>query len=215
MLVRTKPRDVAAAPPRASTKPQRVKIGTARGDVRGVLAPAPRATKAVVFLGGSGGGLKGPSGVYVDLSQRLQATGVTALRLSYRVPNDLNESTYDVLAAVDALKKQGVKDITLVGWSFGGAVAINAGAKSDVVKRVATVSAQSLGTDAVNQLAHKKLLMLHGEADPVIPLAAAKDIFSRDGGPQKKLITFAGDGHALSGHRAEMFEKLFDFSKRL
>src|SRR6185436_2568023 len=146
-------------------KASRVKIGTARGDVRGVIAPAPKATKAVVLLGGSGGGLKGPSGVYVDLSKKLQATGVTALRLSYRVPNDLNESTYDVLAAVNALKKSGIKDITLVGWSFGGAVAINAGAKSDTVTRVATVSAQSLGTGDVNQLSQKKLLMPHGDAD--------------------------------------------------
>ena len=190
-----------------------IKVETQKGDVSGVLHPVEGAKSAVVLLGGSRGGLDGPSRIWPRLADKLNAGGVTALRLSYRVPNDVNESTHDVLAAIDALKRSGVEQVTLIGWSFGGAVAINAGAQSSLVTRVATVAAQSYGTDAVDQLAAKELLLLHGAADEVIPLDAAKDIYARDPGPKKELVIFPKDGHALTGHRNEMFDKLFDFSR--
>lgn len=55
--------------------------------------------------------------------------------------------------------------MALVGWSFGGAVVITAGARSSNVVGVATVASQTYGTDSVSSLAPKSLLLLHGTGD--------------------------------------------------
>jgi hypothetical protein len=52
--------------------------------VRGMLHAADGARGAAVLVSGAGGGVVGPFGVYAELSERLRADGVTALRLDYR-----------------------------------------------------------------------------------------------------------------------------------
>lgn len=125
-----------------------VEISTPRGTVRGILYPVEGARGAMVMVGGAGGDTTGPSGTYEELSGRLQADGSTALRLEYRAPNHLEECTYDVRAAVDALGGRGAERVVLVGWSFGGAVVISGGAASERVVGVATVASQAYGAAA-------------------------------------------------------------------
>ena len=105
-----------------------------------------------MLVSGAGGGVSGPSGVYMELAGRLRADGVTALRLDYRRPNDLPESTHDVLAALDALGRRDAELAVLVGWPFGGAVVISAGAASERVVGVATVASQTYGAGGVGEL---------------------------------------------------------------
>jgi len=112
---------------------QTVEVSTPRGKVHGVFYPADGARGAVVMVGGAGGGLHGPSGTYEELATLLQGEGATALRLEYRAPNYLDECVYDVLVAIAALGDRGVDRVVLVGWSFGGAVVISAGAESETV----------------------------------------------------------------------------------
>ena len=99
------------------------------------MNPADGARGVMVMVGGAGGGIYGPAGTYEDLlAGRLQADGAATLRLRYREPNNLDECTYDTtIAAADALGGQSVERVVLLGWSFGSAGVISAGAASDAV----------------------------------------------------------------------------------
>ena len=108
-----------------------IEITTPRGMVHGILHVAEAARGAIVMVGGAGGGVHGPAGVYEKLALRLQAAVITSVCLDYRHPNHLAECVYDVLAGIEALAQGGVERVVLLGWSFGGAVVITAGARSE------------------------------------------------------------------------------------
>lgn len=200
---------------KGSEPEEELEIPTSSGTVRGVLYPVEGARGAVVMVGGAGGDITGPSGAYEELAARLQAGGIAALRLEYRVPNDLEECVQDLLAGVRDLGERGIEQVVLVGWSFGGAVVISAGADSGLVVGVATVAGQSYGADAVGDLSPRKsLLLIHGTADGVLPYEIAQNLYARAGEP-KELVLYPGDGHGVEGHRSEMLEKLYQWSKDL
>ena len=182
--------------------------------MRGVLHPAADARSAVVMVGGAGGGIHGPAGIYEELATRLQARGIAALRLGYRKLNYLEDCIYDVLATLVALDQQGINRAALLGWSFGGAVAISAGAVSDAVAGVATVASQTYGAGAVGRLSPKSLLLIHGTADKVLPYYLSKNLYDRAGEP-KELVLYPEDGHGVERHRSEMLEKLYEWSREL
>lgn len=138
------------------TMREAIAISTPRGMVDAVLHPADGARGAVVMVGGAGGGIHGPAGIYKELAARLRAEGATALRLEYHVPNRLDECVHDVLATVTALGRRGLERTVLIGWSFGGAVVIGASAESEVVVGVATVASQTYGAGAVRELSPKR-----------------------------------------------------------
>jgi hypothetical protein len=92
-----------------------MEISTPRGTVHGILYPVEGARGAIVMVGGAGGDNTGPSRIYEQLAGRLQADGSTALRLEYRASNHLEECTYDVRAAVNALGGRGAERVVLVG----------------------------------------------------------------------------------------------------
>ncbi len=192
-----------------------VEISTPSGTVRGILYPVEGARGAMVMVGGAGGDTTGPSGIYEELAGRLQADGSTALRLEYRAPNHLEECTYDVRAAVDALGGRGAERVVLVGWSFGGAVVISGGAASERVVGVATVASQTYGAAAVGELSpEKSLLLVHGTADGVLPYRLSQDLYTRAGEP-KELVLYPEDGHGVEQHRQELLEKLHGWSRNL
>ena len=192
-----------------------MRIRTSRGAVRGVVHAAEGARGAAVLVSGAGGGVKGPSGVYPALAERLRADGVTVLRLDYRKPNNLPECTYDVLAALDALGRRGVERAVLVGWSFGGAVVISAGAASERVVGVATVASQTYGTENVDELSpEKSLLLIHGTADQTLPAELSRQLYARAGEP-KELVLYSSDGHGIERHRSKMLQKLHVWSRNL
>ncbi len=192
-----------------------LEISTSRGTVSGVLHPVEEALGAAVMVGGAGGGLYGPSDVYEELAARLQTAGAAALRLDYRLPNQLEECIHDLLAGVEVLGQRGVQRVALVGHSFGGAVVISAGAASDLVVGVATVASQTSGADAVGELAPaKSLLLIHGTGDDVLPYELAEDLYARAGEP-KELVLYTDDNHNVDGHRQEMLEKLYSWSRGL
>jgi hypothetical protein len=57
------------------------------------------AKKAVICVGGVGGGWGGPAReLYSKLSPKLVSNGISSLRLRYRHPADLNECIIDVIA---------------------------------------------------------------------------------------------------------------------
>ena len=196
------------------TRATEVAIGTSRGTVRGILHPVGAARGALVAVGGSRGGPHGPAWIYEELCARLQADGLAGLRLDYRRPNNLEECVHDVLAGIALLEREGVGRVVLVGWSFGGAVVITAGAMAERVVGVATVGSQTYGTQAVSRLAPRSLLLLHGTADPILPDRCSRELYARAGEP-KELVLYPGGGHGLERHARAMLEKLLAWSNVL
>lgn len=194
---------------------QTAEISTPRGTVRGVLYPVEGARGAVVMVGGAGGDTTGPADAYDELATRLQAGGAEVLRLEYRTPNHLDECVYDLLAGIEVLSQRGIERVVLVGWSFGGAVVISAGAQSDAVVGVATVASQTYGAEAVEELSpEKSLLLVHGTADRVLHYELSERLYARADEP-KELVLYPDDGHGVERHRSEMLEKLHEWSRNL
>jgi dienelactone hydrolase len=191
-----------------------VEIHTPQGVIKGLLHKAEGARGAMLMVGGAGGGLDGPSGIYESLADRLQKAGITALRVDYRLPNDLAECVYDVLAAIEALRQQGAERVALLGWSFGGAVAINAGVASEMVVGVAAVACQTFSAEAVMDLFPKSLLLMHGTDDQVAPDICSRELYARAREP-KELTLYPGDDHGLTLHADEALDKLYAWSGKL
>jgi dienelactone hydrolase len=101
-----------------------------------------------------------------------------------------------------------------VGWSFGGAVVITAGAESDKVIGVCTVASQTYGTDGVTELSPRSLLLLHGTADTCLTDNCSKQLYRRAKEP-RKIILFEGDDHSLSHNYDKAESAIYDFSINL
>jgi hypothetical protein len=191
-----------------------VEIYTPQGVIRGLLHKAEGARGAMIMAGDAGGGLDGPSGIYEPLAARLQKAGITALRIDYRAPNDLAESVYDVLAGIEALRQQDVERVALLGWSFGGAVAITAGVASDMVVGVGAIACQTFGAEAAPDLSPKSLLLMHGTDDRTMPDHHSREVYARAREP-KELALYPGDDHELTQHSGEALDKLYAWGRKL
>lgn len=194
---------------------EKVEVRVGDGAAPGILDAAEGATGAVLMVGGMAGGVEGPSGVYPRLVERLRAAGISALRLDYREPGDLPSCTDDALAALAALGRGGVRRAVVVGWSFGGAVAIRAGVASKLVVGVAAVSSQTQGTEDVGKLApEKSLLLIQGTEDTTVVPSLARYLY-REAGEPKELVFYKGDGHGIEIHSKQMLEKIYAWSTKL
>jgi fermentation-respiration switch protein FrsA (DUF1100 family) len=167
------------------------------GPIEGRLHRAAHGNAAVLWVFGAGGGLGGPAGgVYFRLGRQLVGDGIASLELAYRRPGDLRQCVADVLTGIAYLATLGRARVVLVGHSFGGAVVITVGALSPAVIGVAALSSQSAGTELAGEVSPRPLLVAHGEADEVLPVACAQDIYRRAGEP-KQLIRYPGCRHGL------------------
>lgn len=115
----------------------------------------------------------------------------------------------DALAACSFLRGIGAESAVLVGHSFGGAVAIKAGALGALVTAVVGMSSQRFGTQDVETLG-KPLLLVHGSRDEILDRAASDDIFERARDP-KRLVILEGAGHGLRDAADEVYELLSEF----
>jgi alpha-beta hydrolase superfamily lysophospholipase len=191
-----------------------VKLVTSNGTLLGRLHPAD-GDAAILWVFGSGGGLGGPAGgLYTRLAERLQSEGVTSLELDYRRPGELRACVLDVMVGLAWLESLGKDRIVLVGHSFGGAVVITAGALSESVIAVAALSSQTAGTEAVDRLAPRPTIFLHGEADEILPPACSRDLFARAREP-KELILYPGCRHGLDQCRNALDRDLLRWLDRV
>lgn len=172
-------------------------IRTDRGPVETRLYQAPGATAGVICVGGVGGGFDTPAqGLYPKLGEELSAAGFKVLRVKFRDPTHLGEAIHDVLAGIALLRAHGVERVALVGHSFGGAVVINAGIVSPVVRAVVGLASQSYGALCVGELSGRPLLLIHGEEDEVLPPSCSETLHRAAGEP-KELELLPGAGHVL------------------
>lgn len=156
----------------------------------------PGADRVVLMCGGAMGGLLGPaSGLYHDLGETLAAQGLGALRVGYRRPNDLPACVLDVAGAADLAHRNGARRFVVIGHSFGGAVAINAGCMlRPMVAGVVTLSTQSAGCEQAASL-RRPLLLLHGDRDELLPMMASQAVQAMAGGGELEVLP--GTGHLL------------------
>lgn len=191
-------------------------LNTDRGKIVGRFHPArgsgARRDQGVIWLSGAGGGLDGPARrLYPEASARLQQVGIASLRLDYRRPNDLPASVLDALCGVAFLAGERISRVAIVGHSFGGAVAICAGASSPRVRAVAVLASQTAGSvQMAPYLAPRSLLIVHGTRDKVLPVGNARAIFEAARQP-KQLRLLNDAGHGLSLGREELLALLLQW----
>ena len=156
----------------------------------------PGADRVVLMCGGAMGGLLGPaSGLYHALGETLAAQGLGAIRVGYRRPNDLPACVLDVAGAADLAHRNGARRFVVIGHSFGGAVAINAGCMlRPMVAGVVTLSTQSAGCEQAAAL-RRPLLLLHGDRDELLPVMASQAVQAMAGGGELEVLP--GTGHLL------------------
>lgn len=171
--------------------------------IRGVHHPAPRRAgtsgPGVVWIGGAGGGLDGPAhGLYPRVARVLARQGIASLRLDPRQPRTLEASIIDAVIGVGFLRDVGCSAIGLIGHSAGGAVVISAGAILEGIATVVTLATQTYGTDLAAELAPASLLLVHGDADELLPPACSVDVRRRTNA-RVALEILPGAGHAFDG----------------
>lgn len=162
----------------------------------------------VLFVGGALGGLSGPAhGLYDRVARR---TG--GVRLHYRKPGRMDDCLMDVLLVHHLLARRGVERVVLVGHSFGGAVAIAAGALlGPATAGVVALSTQVPGTEHVDKLAGIPLLLVHGDADGVLPDLCSHNVYERAGEP-RELVILEGEGHLLEGATETLVDMVCGFT---
>jgi predicted esterase len=169
---------------------------------------SPAAERVILACGGAMGGLLGPAtGLYHELGELLADEGIGTIRVGYRRPNDLVACTDDLCAAADLAHRNGARRFVVMGHSFGGAVAINAGIRlRPMVSGIVTFATQSAGCERAAALGDRPLLLFHGDADELLPPMASEAVRALAGGGE--LVLLPGTGHLLTEAGDAMRERL-------
>lgn len=186
-----------------------VMINTSRGKVECRYYAAGDADKAVVMVGGIGGGFDTPAnGLYPRLCTDLLDLGISSLRVRFRHPTDLAEAAMDVLVGIEFLKGEGISGFGLIGHSFGGAVVVQAAHNENAVKTLITLATQSIGISPISNLAEGvSLLLIHGDEDRTLPSGSSVYAYSLAHEP-KKLTIYEGAGHGLAEVSDEVYAEV-------
>jgi alpha/beta superfamily hydrolase len=170
---------------------------------------------AAILLSGAGGGVTGPSSVYLGIAEKLASLqkGIPCLRLDYRYPARNRYCVRDVLASMALLQDMyGIKRFVLVGWSFGGAPVFTVAGKDQRVVGCATVASQTAETEGIRRLAPRPVLLLHGTGDRTLSSVCSERLYEMYGSKgRRKLKFFEGDDHSLTKNAQKAEEILCGF----
>lgn len=183
------------------------------------LAPGQQHHRtAAILLSGAGGGVTGPSSIYLSLACKLAtlATGIPTLRLDYRMPARNTPCVKDVKAGMKYLQDTyGLDRFVLVGWSFGGAPVFTVGGEDQRVVGCATVASQTAETEGIRRLAPRPVLLLHGTGDSTLSPWCSQRLYDTYGSKgERKLELYEGDNHALSRNARKAEARLCEFVVR-
>lgn len=189
-------------------------IETDRGRVECRYYTAENTNKAVIMVGGIGGGFDTPADdLYPRLCMNLLKSGISSLRVRFRYPADLAEATMDVLVGIEFLKGEGITEFGLIGHSFGGAIVVQAAHNENKVRTIVTLSTQSFGISPISNLAEGvSVLLIHGEADETLPSGSSVYAYSLAHEP-KKLTIYEGAGHGLTEVSDEVYKDVKSWIK--
>lgn len=160
-----------------------------------------------IFLGGALGGVNGTAGLWNRL-----ATRYGGVRVHYRYASRLSESLIDALMVFHHLAdKRGLERTVLVGHSFGGGVAVGAGVMlGPATAGVVALAGQRQGTELIERLEGKPILVIHGMNDGIIPWASARVVHAEAKEPKHLWLIPDGD-HVLAGHVDELDARIGEF----
>jgi alpha/beta superfamily hydrolase len=187
-----------------------VHLRTTRGAIPIIMHGAEAASRVVLCVSGAIGGFDGPAMLYARLGLVMPRKGLAVARMNYREPNDFDECLLDTLATLNFLKGMKHERAALLGHSFGGAVAINAGTLNPMVATVIAVSSQLAGAHVVGELAPKPLMLIHGTADTILPEQCSRMLYERAAEP-KVLKLFEGADHRFTGRGDELLAMVQDW----
>jgi uncharacterized protein len=194
-------------------RPIALTISTPHGPVHGLWRPSSRRHTAVLLLPGRDGSLSGPADLYTQLAPALQRVATVA-QLGYHHPGSLDSCRANILDALDAFSRQGIERVALIGWDFGGAVAIAAGAQSPLVTGVACLAPDPCASDEIAAISPRRLLLAHGSADTVIPQSASLLLHTQAGYPSE-LALYPHETHDFIRYRAAILERLILWASTL
>ncbi|TVZ57966.1 alpha/beta hydrolase family protein [Flavobacteriaceae bacterium MAR_2010_105] len=150
------------------------------------------------------------------LAKHLQSKGIASLSIDFRgygnsKVGSTNNKALDVLGAVDYLKAQGFKNITLVGGSMGAAAILDAlELETDINLRKVVLLAPAGGKGISNKKIEKLVVVSKDEG----LFTKANQIFNESTDP-KQLKIFSGSIHAQhlfnSEHRDELIDLVIEF----
>ena len=171
--------------------------------------------KAVIWVGGIGGGWDTPSrALFPQLCQKLvNNVRVRSLRVRYRYPRDLDESVTDVIAGIKFFQDAGIRSVGLVGHSFGGAVVIKAAAAvPNTISTVVTLSTQSYGAvESVSQLRQGcSILLIHGTDDDILWPSCSSYVYNNANNP-KQVILYEGAKHGLEEAAEQVHQVVYQW----
>ncbi|NLJ56880.1 MAG: hypothetical protein GX334_07510 [Firmicutes bacterium] len=155
------------------------------------------------------------------VSEKLVSQGLAALRFNFRGVggsegsfDDGKGEEMDAHAALTFLRNyEGIEanKIGILGYSFGGLVALTAGVKNDLVQAVGGIS--PIMRPGILQNCLKPVLLAYGTKDDVID--PKKIISESEGSPGQALVeTIAGADHFFWGYEKEVAEKMAAFFVR-
>lgn len=164
-----------------------------------------------IFLGGALGGINGTAGLWNRLATRLGG-----VRLHYRYPSRLSQSLIDPLMVFRHLAaERSLERVALVGHSFGGGVAAGAGVMlGPACSGVVALAGQRQGTELIERLAGKPVLIIHGMRDTIIPFASARLVHAEASEPKHLWLIPDGD-HVLADHVDELDDRIGSFLESL
>lgn len=178
------------------------------GIVLGMVRAPAGSRFGVLMVGGAIGGFGGPAGdVYHRLAERLEVQGIASIRMHGREPNVLESCVQDVLTVRQWWQVQGVDRVAIVGHSMGGATAIATACLDKRIAGVAGLASQTAGTELVEQLSPRPLLLLHGDRDAIVPAFCSENIAERAGHPCE-LVMLEGCGHVMTEAADEIVDRL-------
>jgi pimeloyl-ACP methyl ester carboxylesterase len=145
------------------------------------------------------------------LAEKLQAKGVASLSIDFRGYGNSKTGTtsnmaLDILGAIDYLKDQGYKNISLVGGSMGGAAILNAlEIKTDEsLKKVVLLS--PAGSNGITSNSIEKLIVVSKDEGLYAKVNA---IFDASANPKATKI-YLGSYHAQHMFKSNYAEELTD-----
>lgn len=171
----------------------------------------PAAEEVVLLCGGGMGGFLGPArGLYLHLGTELARHGLGAIGVDFRRPGNLDKSLLDVAATADWAMRSGARRFVCVGHSFGGAVAVQAGATlRGFCAGVVTLATQSAGCEVAGLLGDIPLLLVHGDRDEILSPNDSAIVRSLAG--HGELLVLPGAGHQLNEAHLELRKLLLDW----
>lgn len=193
----------------ASTDSSEISFLTTRGELRAQVRMHRGMRQAVILLGGSREEA-GFESTFELLDTALAKRGIGSVQLECRSPGDCAQCAIDALLVCQYLDDEGIRDVVLVGWSFGASVAAAAGSVARNVRGVVAVSVREATESCCRRLRGKPLLLLHGERDRVTPVEYVTRLCARANGP-RRLVVYPGASHDLKQVREKVTDDIVDW----